>query len=164
MQRRSRDRFRGERGSVLVIALFIMIILSLLGSALLAISSTENNIAYNAVWSEGAFSAAEAGLQTAVSQLSANQTTSTPAVPVTNIGSGSYTYQFRTGTVTDGAPMASTYVGMRYEGGYGAAKSTDYNSTGSSYFVSYRINATGAGPRNAQRQIQTLAEYGPISN
>ena len=70
-------RSRNQRGSVIMIALFVMIVLSLLGVALLTLSGTESNIAYNALWSEGAFAAAEAGIQTGLSQLSANAATST---------------------------------------------------------------------------------------
>jgi Tfp pilus assembly protein PilX len=161
MQRRREDPSRGEEGSVLMIALFIMIILSLLGTTLLSLSSTEYGIAYNTVWSEGAFDAAEAGLQTGVSQLSADQGASTPAIPVTNLGGGIFTYQFRSGTVADGGPTDSTFVNTRYEGGYSLAVGTGYNCSGYG-FLSYRINATGTGPRNSQRQLQTLAEYGPI--
>ncbi len=81
MPGRRHARYRNQRGSVLMIALLVMIVLSLLGVALLTLSGTEHNIAYNALWSEGAFAAADAGIQTGLNQLSPNSTTSTAGDP-----------------------------------------------------------------------------------
>lgn len=161
MQRKIRCPSRGEKGSALVVALFLMIILSLLGSALLTLSGTEHNIAYNTVWVEGAFDAAEAGIQTELSSLSASQDTAV-AVPETNIVNGVFTYSFWSGTLADRAlPTKPAYQGERIESGYSFAIGSVYNPSGY-VFYSYQIDATGTGPRNAQRQLQTLAEYGPV--
>ena len=73
-------------------ALFVLIILSLLGFVLITSSNTESSVAINGLWAEGAFSAAEGGLHTGIDQLSANPTTSIVAVPVTTIGD-SYSYR-----------------------------------------------------------------------
>jgi Tfp pilus assembly protein PilX len=146
-----------------MIALFVMIILSLLGVALLTLSGTESNIAYNALWSEGTFAAAEAGIQTGLSQLSANSATSVTAIPVTDIGTGTYTYKFWSGHRSPSqSPQALVYKGVRVEAGYTAAYSTNYNRSGY-VFHSYVINAAALGPRNAQREIEVLAEYGPVA-
>jgi Tfp pilus assembly protein PilX len=144
-----------------MIALFVMIVLSLLGVALLTLSGTESNIAYNALWSEGAFAAAEAGIQTGLSQLSANAATSVTAIPVTNIGTGTYTYQFWSGH-RDTTPQSLVFKGVRIESGYSIAIGTGYNPSGYT-FNSYLINASASGPRNAQREIETMAEYGPVA-
>jgi len=155
-------RYRNQRGSVIMIALLVMIVLSLLGVALLTLSGTEDNIAYNALWSEGAFAAADAGVQTGLNQLSPNSATSTVAIPVTTIGTGTYTYQFRSGQRTDTSPQPLVFMGSRVATGYSLAIGTGYNPSGYAFY-SYRINATGSGPRNAQREIEALAEYGPVA-
>jgi hypothetical protein len=140
-----------------MVALFVMVILSLLGAALLSLSGVEHNIAYNAVWSEGAFAAAEAGIQAGINQLGPNSTASTQAVAATNIGA----YAYRSGHKTDSTAQALTYNGERIVPGYNIAVGLGYNPRGYSFF-SYQINSTGTGPNNAQREIEVLAEYGPV--
>ena len=162
MPGRRHAQYRNQRGSVLMIALFVMIVLSLLGVALLTLSGTEHNIAYNALWSEGAFTAADAGVQTGLNQLSANSTTSIAAIPVTAIGTGIYTYQFRSGHRADAGPQPLVFKASRIEAGYSIAIGTGYNPSGYA-FNSYQINTTGSGARNAQRELEALAEYGPVA-
>jgi len=156
-------RLNRQRGSVLMIALFVLIILSLLGTVLLTLSGTEHTVAYNAIWSEGAFAAAEAGIQRGLNQLSANPTTSILPIPQT----GSYltigtNYNYRSGRKTDTSPQNLTFKGSRVEPGYSIAIGTGYNPSGY-VFQSYQINATGAGPRSSQRELEVLAEYGPVA-
>lgn len=150
---------RRDRGSVLMIAMFVLIVLSLLGVALLTLSGTESNIVYNDLWSEGSFAAADAGIQTGLNQLAANPATATQAIPVTAIGG---TYQFRSGHRADAGPQPLLFKGSRVESGYSIAIGTGYNASGYA-FQSYQINATGTGPKNAQREIEALAEYGPVA-
>ena len=150
---------RRDRGSVLMIALFIMIALSILGVALLTLSGTESNISYNGLWAEGAFNAAEAGIQTGLDKLSANAAASAQAIPVTTIGSA---YQFRSGHRADPGSQPFLFRGERGEAGYSLAVGTGYNPSGYA-FHSYQINSTGSGPRNAQREVEVLAEYGPVA-
>jgi hypothetical protein len=152
-----------------MIALFVMIVLSLLGVALLTLSGTESNIAYNALWSEGAFAAAEAGIQTGLSQISANTAISVKPIPpagsdppYATIGSGTYRYQYRSGHRSDTGPQPLVFKGVRIESGYSIAIGTGYNPSGYT-FNSYLINATATGPRNAQRELEILAEYGPVA-
>jgi hypothetical protein len=153
-------RLRATRptGSVLLVALVCMFVLSILGTVFLGMSLTEHNITYNAVYSEGAFTAAEAGIQAGVSQLSANTTTSAQAIPSTAFA-GNYNYQ--SGHRADRDPQPLQFVGKRVEPGYNLARGTGYNPSGYT-FHSYRINVTGAGPRAAQREVEVLAEYGPV--
>jgi Tfp pilus assembly protein PilX len=148
-----------------VIALFVLIILSLLGTTLLTLSGTEQTIAYNSVWDEGAFDAAEAGMNIAISQLSANQDNSQAMVPKTDIDTGTYTYTFWGGTSADSAsPKGPRFKETLTKPGYSASYTGKvYGGAGSYVFDSYEINATGSGPRNSRRQLQTLAEYGPIA-
>ena len=123
---------RNQRGSALMIALFVMIALSILGVALLTLSGTESNIAYNQLWTEGAFAAAESGVQTGLNQLSANTAISTAAIPVTAIGTGIYTYQFRSGRKSDAGPQPLQFLGTRVESGYSIAIGTGPYSTSAS--------------------------------
>jgi Tfp pilus assembly protein PilX len=62
MQRRRCSLARREAGSVLIIGLLLMVLLSLLGITLLTVAATEHSVAYNGLWSEGALHAAEAGV------------------------------------------------------------------------------------------------------
>ncbi len=158
MHSRSRLRPARTRGSVLLVALLTMLVLSILGSAFISISLTENNITYNAISSEGAFTAAEAGIQVGVAQLSANTTTSAQAIPTTNFATG-YTYQ--SGRRLDTTPQPLQYAGKRNQPGYNLAKGTVYVPAGW-VFRDYQINVTGTGPRSAQREVEVLAEYGPV--
>jgi hypothetical protein len=157
------SRRNGQRGSVLMIALFVLIILSLLGTVLLTLSGTEHTVAYNGIWSEGAFAAAEAGIHRGLNQLSANPTTSIRPIPQSGssiaIGSG---YAYRSGRKTDSTPQPLSFKGSRVEPGYSIAIGTGYNPSGY-VFQSYQINATGTGPRNSQRELEVLAEYGPVA-
>jgi len=72
-----RKEARNDRGSVMMIAMLVMLALSLLGSAILSLSALEHTMAYNGLLAEGAFSAAEAGIQTGLNQLSPNPVTAT---------------------------------------------------------------------------------------
>jgi Tfp pilus assembly protein PilX len=146
-----------------MISMFVLIILSLLGAVLLTLSGTEHTVAFNAIWSEGAFAAAEAGVQRGLNQLSSNPTTSVKAIPQSGsyltIGSG---YQYRSGRKTDTSPQPLSFKGSRVEPGYSIAIGTGYNPSGY-VFQSYQINATGTGPRSSQRELEILAEYGPVA-
>lgn len=153
-------RSKRESGSILVIALLLMVLLSLLGLTLLTLSATEYNIAYNALWSEGALSAAEAGANMGLNQLGPNVTTSVALVPTTDLPNTLYSY--RSGTKAAGAPAPLQFVGTRSEAGYSLAVGTGYNPSGYA-FNTYQVNATGTGPRNAQREVELQAEYGPVA-
>jgi len=159
MQRRRRTLARRESGSVLIIALLLMVLLSLLGVTLLTVAATEHGVAYNGHWSEGALHAADAGVNRGLNQLSANAQTSIQAIANTGIG---LVYNYRSGRRTDNAPQPLQYVGNRVEEGYSIAVGTGYNPSGYA-FHTYQINATGTGPRNARREVEVRAEYGPVA-
>jgi hypothetical protein len=136
-----------------------MALLSMLGLTLLTVAGTEHSLASNSLWSQGALSAAEAGLNRGLNQLSANAETSIQPIAVTTL-TGAYTY--RSGTRAAGAPQELTFVGTRTEPGYSVAVGTGYNPAGYA-FHTYQIDATGSGPRNAQREVQIRADYGPVA-
>ena len=150
--------WRDEAGSVLLMSLLALVILSLLGAGLLTMSGTETFVTFRSVYREGAFYAAEAGVHTGLDQLSANTATSTQAIPATNIGNW---YTYRSGRRADPGPQPLDFTGTRPGTGYSAAVGTGYNPAGY-VFYSYHMNVTGGGPRSAQREVEALAEFGPV--
>jgi Tfp pilus assembly protein PilX len=136
-----------------------MVLLSLLGVTLLTVAATEHSVAFNALWSEGSLSAAEAGVHRGLNQLSANAQNSMQVIANTAIAN---TYNYRSGRKTDTTPQPLQFVGSRVEEGYSIAVGTGYNPSGYA-FHTYQINATGSGPRNARREIEVRAEYGPVA-
>jgi len=159
MNCKNTSRSRGEKGSVLLMALFVLVILSLLGFVLITTSNSESSVAANGLWAEGAFNAAEGGLHTGIDQLSANPTTSIVAVPVTTIGDS---YSYRSGRKTDTSPQQFQFLRTQSEAGYSLESGTGYNSSGYAFLI-YQLNATGSGPLNAQREIEAQVEFGPTS-
>ena len=152
------QRWRDEGGMVLVLSLLAMVVLSLLGVALLTMSGSETFVSYRTVYREGAFYSAEGGIHIGLDQVSANTVTSTQAIPLTTIG-GNYTY--RSGRRSDPGPQPLEFVGTRPGPGYSIAVGTGYNPAGY-VFYNYQINVTGTGPRNAQREVEVLAAFGPV--
>src|SRR3989304_8724956 len=104
-------RSQRQRGSVLVVAILVMMVLSFIGMAMMTLSVTEHSMAYNAVWGEGAFAAAEAGINIGINQLSANTTTATKQIPDTGpsviIGTS---YAYRSGGKSDPGPQPLKFV------------------------------------------------------
>jgi hypothetical protein len=135
-----------------------MVVLSLLGAALLTMSGSETFVSSRSVYREGAFYAAEAGIHTGLDQLSTNTATSTQAIPETNIGNW---YTYRSGRRGDPGPQPFQFTGERPGTGYSIAVGTGYNPAGYVNY-SYQMNVTGTGPQSARREVEALAEYGPV--
>lgn len=152
------QRWRDEGGMVLMLSLMAMVVLSLLGAALLTMSGSETFVSFRSVYREGAFYAAEGGIHIGLDQLSGNTVTSTQAIPLTTIG-GNYTY--RSGRLSDPGPQPLQFVGTKPGTGYSIAVGTGYNPAGY-IFYNYQMNVTGTGPRNAQREVEVLAAFGPV--
>jgi hypothetical protein len=157
MQPKRGPQSRRQTGSVLLIVLLLMVLLSLLGVTLLTVAQTEHTMATNGVWSEGALMAAEAGVNQGLNQLSADSDRSTRDFGPTPIGQ----YQYWSGPKSGKAQPA--FKGKTVHSGYSLAVGTGYNSSGFAYFNKYQINATGTGPQNAQREVEVQAEYGPVA-
>ena len=148
--RESRPRWSDERGSVLVLALFIMALLMATGMIMLRMSTSETDIAYNTVWAEGAFYAAEAAIAVGIDQLGPTLVADVP-MAATALGTD-YT---RMGVVQFLGPtqQPNFALGSGVQG---------YSNSASFYFNQYRIAGTGTGPRSAQRQLEIQATFGPI--
>ncbi len=149
----------GETGVALVTALLLTVLLFILAIGLLAISGDESGISSNETWSEGAFYAAEAGLQSAVDQIGSNASASLQPIPLTTIAKG---YTFRSGRRSDTAAQPVRFVRATPAPGFGLAGGTGYNAGGFLY-ETYEVDSTGLGPRNAQREIQAQVFYGPVA-
>lgn len=144
-----RHRWRDERGSVLVLAIFIMALLLATGMIMLRMSASETDIAYNTVWSEGSFYAAEAALSVGIDQLGP-----TLVDPVAFAATPLGTEYTRQGNVA--------FIGTIPQPGYSIPAFPTYGTTGYGYYV-YTVTGTGTGPRNAQRQLETRAIFGPVA-
>lgn len=86
-------------------------------------------------------------------------TTATAAIAQTTI---SDSYQYRSDRRTDSAAQPLQFVRTRTAAGYSVEAGTGYNPGGYAFYV-YQINVTGTGPRNAQREIEVQAEFGPVA-
>jgi len=132
-----------ERGMVLVIALFTMAILLMAGVFMVRMSSTEGDIAYNAVWSEGSFYAADAAINVGLDQITPTNTNMIALPPFT-----------ATGTIG--------FSGTARLPGYSMGAGTGYNPGGFVFFT-YSVVGNGTGPRSSTRQIDVQAAYGPVA-
>ena len=141
-----------ERGMVLVVALFMMAILLMTGVFLVRMSSTEGDIAYNAMWSEGSFYAADAAINVGLDQITPTNTNMIvtalfPAPPA-------LTPFTATGTIG--------FSGTARLPGYSMGAGTGYNP-GGFVFITYSVVGSGTGPRSTRRQIDVQAAYGPVA-
>jgi len=159
MKRRRTRQLPREAGSVLVIALLIMVLMSLIGITLLSVASTEHSIASNALWSETALMAAEAGVNRSVSTLSA---AGTGAAFGPIVLGGTATTYWSGNKAAQAAPTAPTFIRNATQAGYSIASCTAYNPCGY-VFPTYQINASGTGPRGAIREVEVQAQYGPVA-
>jgi hypothetical protein len=154
-----RQRMRGlwrqgadERGMVLVVALFIMAMLLMTGVFLVRMSSTEGDIAYNSMWSEGSFYAADAAINVGLDQIAPTNTNPTmtplfPAPPALD-------------------PFTATgnlgFTGTARLPGYSMGAGTGYNPGGFAFYT-YSVVGTGTGPRSTTRRVDVQAVYGPVA-
>ena len=149
---------RSESGSALVVSLILVLLLVVLGAAVLSTSRIESTISHNDMWSEAAFQAAEAGVHVAIDQLTVDPAVSIQAIAETELFDG---HRYRSGGRLDSGAQPLQFVGQQREAGYSIGLGTGYNPSGFT-FSRYRINATGLNPRQARREIEVLARYGPI--
>jgi Tfp pilus assembly protein PilX len=150
------NRPRGENGTALIITMLLLTLLLALGTSLLATATVEQAIAANERWSEGAFYAAEAAVQTQIDALT--QGGAAAAVPATDLGDD---FWYRSGTADAGAATAPVLVDTIEADGYSAAETSGYSNGASFVFEVYEISATGFGPQSAQREVEVQVSVGP---
>ena len=156
-----RQPIRRDCGSVRMVALFVMIVLSVFGVAQASFSGTESNIGFNQPWPDASFAAADAGMRIGLKQLSANAAISGQAIAVTAIGTGAFAYQFRSGHLTDAGPSP---ILIRKVAGRGLLQPGDQQWVRPfrSRHPSLPSQHDGVGRRTAQRDLEALAECGPV--
>ena len=136
----------------LVVAIFTMALLLVAGVFLVRMSSTEGDIAYNAMWSEGSFFAAEAAINVGLDQVTPTNTSPLPralAPPPPSLDPFT-----ASGTVR--------FTGTSRLPGYSIGVGTGYNPGGFAFYT-YSVTGSGTGPRSTRRQIDVQAAYGPVA-
>ena len=149
-------KMNSEKGSVLVMAMLLIVLLMLLGMGLVAMSETELLIAHNDQLSEAAFQAADAAVQHGIDGLTVGSTNA--VVPNTGIGDG---FVFRSGGRDDNSPQPPELIGSVRAPGYSAGTGTGYNYSGYQFRV-FAVSGTGTGPRNAQHEVEVQILLGPF--
>ena len=100
-----------QRGAVLVIGLVLLLVLTVLGVAGVATALTEITMAGNVQFQQGAFQAAETGIELALA-LPLDTTQPTALVPVTALDDGSSTEARRECTATTLVPFGASDEGI----------------------------------------------------
>ncbi len=149
--RNSIPSFNNEKGSALVLAMFVLVLISIMGVFSLSTTSTDLRITGNVKRANEAFYAAERGVEYA----SAN------AIIYTTIGENDYCINL-TGCTTDvtttdleaagGSSDATASVSFLYDGPPPVGSGTDASLFKANYFL---IGATGTGPMSSQKVIDT---------
>lgn len=135
---------RSQAGVILVVALLMLLVITLIGISSINSSIFENNISGNERIGTAAFFAAEAVLQSAVSQLP-----DTNAIARTPMGEDEYGW---TGSLSDkDSPKDSKYRGLQ--------KVAAFDQTWA--FERFEINASGEAFSGA-KEVEAGIRYGPV--
>jgi len=151
------DSLQSEKGMALAVIIMLMALLLTMTSAALSLSSVELKLSSNFKTSTQALHAADAGVHVGATQLSINQAVAT-APYSGNIGPS---FAYRSGRRFDAAPQPLEFRGARPATGYSVGVGTGYKPSGYAFYA-YQINVTGTAPAAAAREIEALAEYGPV--
>ncbi len=129
-------RSRGDqRGTVLVVGLILLMVLTVLGISGMNTATLELAMAGNMQFHQEAFQAAETGIDISIAQR--NFSTLGPAIlPVTPLGTGTSNYTEAVSTFMENTPVPGTAFSMGV-------------STGSVQAFHFDVVAVGRGPRNA---------------
>jgi len=147
---------RNERGMVLALALWMLVILGLLGTIALSMTNTEIRLAGNNRNTQAAFFAADAAVQYARTATTVFPTMG-PAVPTWQPGDAA-----RSITIDANSTARNVLVTYLREGPAPPLPVTDQavqvneESGGSFKGLYFLIQANGVGPNNAQAGIETL--------
>lgn len=146
-----------EKGMALVVAIMMMaIMLSITGAGLL-FSGIDLKISGNLRSGTQAFYAAETGVNIGINQLMVNQAAATAPFA----GTMDEGFAYRSGRRDDSGSQPLEFSGMRTAAGYSIGTGTGYNPSGYGFYT-YEINVTGTGPMGTAREIEALAQYGPV--
>lgn len=154
-------RWGDQRGSVIVLALLIMMVIGLLGSTLLVMATTEDQIALNEVSAETAFFAADAAIGVAIRRipdttpLPANTNCQAVSPPTMPVAAGTLA-SFRTTCIPAGMPLAGNMT--PYPVSMSVVPFTGTNMV----YQNYQVDVVGAAG-SAIRQLEVQDQYGPTS-
>ncbi len=172
---------RGERGAALVVAILVLSILTVIGIALMLITSTESRIAANEWSVNRAFYSADSGIRWATAEMAQIQDFMRRQELCTGIPSGcpdrSFQFlrfpmpshrhgaSFFTGDAAGGdievRVQAPSLVGRRFAPGY----VMNYNTGQARYMYAFEVRATG-GQNDAflqySKQLVADVEVGPL--
>jgi len=128
----SRKKKNGnEKGMVLVIVMFLLLVLSLIGIASITTSNSEMTVAGNELNQTGAFYAAESGIEKAAAAIATSfETSATPPSPLPTGSQTEGAYQYSYNTVADGSAVQTTLTGGAYRGLYGLVRKYNITSAG----------------------------------
>ncbi|MFQ5533129.1 MAG: PilX N-terminal domain-containing pilus assembly protein, partial [Candidatus Methylomirabilales bacterium] len=147
---------KGQKGAILVVALFVMLLLSIQGLIFLSTAMTEDNIATNATNHTRAFYAAEAGLESAVVDLrTLLATNATPtdaqlsAIAIPMLSNANYSFDTFEVTRTTATPYQTPIPSGPYQGLN--ALTTDY-----------QITSEASGPKGSRARLGQIVQYQEI--
>jgi Tfp pilus assembly protein PilX len=155
---------KNDRGISLVVILMVMtLLLTVIGAGLL-LSGVNTKVAMNYRTGTKSFNAADLGINAIAAAIAPNTTPSSTPVSLGN--SLCYRFGKRDGTVPTLTPTAASGTG------YSLGSGTGYNTSGYSFYQ-YQINVTGTystgstcpsvGNETAAREVEALAQYGPVA-
>lgn len=150
-------RVKSQRGSSLVIVLMIMFILLVLTGASLMFSGLDLRIVGNLKAGTQTFYAADTGVNVGLNQLSPSVLVA--SAPFSGTLPGGLAY--RSGQRNDPGPQPLQLIAITTQPGYTLGTGTGYNTSGY-VFHRYKMNVTGTGPMSTAREIEAIAEYGPV--
>ena len=155
---------RSERGVSLVVVIMLMVIILAITGAGMLFSSIDLRVSGNYKVGTQAFYAADVGASAGFAQIVLDPAISTAAIPKTTLSPGLFYCSGRIDNTGGNCatPQPLTVIPVN-KPGYSLGVGTGYNSSGY-YFYQYTIDATGIGPLGATRQVQALAQYGPVPN
>lgn len=131
-----------ERGMILILSLWMMLLLSMLGAFAISTSITEMGIAGNYRNAETAFNTADATLQYA----------ETDTAIYGSIGTGSWPAGTGTSPVTVATHSAQARVEYMANGLPPVGSGVDVSYFQANY---YAVTSTGAGPNNAESRLES---------
>jgi hypothetical protein len=139
----SNQALANQHGTVLVVALLILLVLTLIGLGSIFSSTFETKIAGNERFGNSAFYASKGGAQVGINRL-----------PTVDPYSGDFGQEasYRSGKMTDKDPRPSAEMGLMPVPGYEA----------SWQFSRFQINATGQS-FGAMKEVEVQVCYGPFN-
>ncbi len=174
-----------ERGAALVLAILVLAILTVIGIALMLVTSTESRIAANEWSINRAFYASDAGIRWAAVEMT-NPTPfmtrpefTTPTAPYNNSPFGTVLFQlpswkhggggFFTGDVLVGGQPADIQVRVQTPSllgrGFYPGGRMNEGSAGTQYLYAYEVRTTGGDNfQQYSRALEADIEMGPLPN